>query len=118
MNAKEEILEELGDMQLSLEDDRVIGYDHVFNRIREILSTHELVPIDNTPSFDPERCGFHCSAMIPGTWFNELARIDHVENQILIEASRVRCNAPWPATHSAGVALLKAHELYMPDTKE
>lgn len=53
MNAREEI-EQAAKI---IETYEIPGSAGIVKSIREILATHELVPIDETP-FDPERCGF------------------------------------------------------------
>lgn len=107
MTPKEEILEELGDMELSLEDDRVLNAPPAaIKRIREILSRHELVPIDDTP-FDPERLGFKLKGK--DSWEVGKHVLTRHESYLGIEEifGALECYCPWPATHSAGIALLK-----------
>lgn len=76
--------------------------------IREILATHKLVPIDNTP-FDPERCGWD---FVNGSWYflsTELRKFEGINGlRLIVEAAKgFMWNAPWPATHSDGVRLLQ-----------
>lgn len=76
--------------------------------LSEILATHELVPIDNTP-FDPERCGW---SFVNGSWYSLGVELRKFEGRnglriVIEDAEGFMWNAPWPATHSDGVRLLQ-----------
>lgn len=86
--------------------------------LRRIISTNELVPIDNTP-FDPERCGFRRRIeMDPMStvysreyytitwWMDGSWRIDGYLIQGTINQSGEWIFPSWP-THSDGVRLLQ-----------
>jgi len=86
--------------------DRTLGSGK--GKIREILQTHELVPIDNTP-FDPERCGW---SFVNGSWYSLGVELRKFEGRnglriVIEDAEGFMWNAPWPATHSDGVRLLQ-----------
>ena len=84
--------------------------------MREILATHELVPIDNTP-FDRERCGWAPSigvnGVVPNSWINFRKHtvndmMERIGDRLELDskAKHLLLNIPWPATHSDGVRLL------------
>ena len=103
MTPREEIEKKL----TNLERVREVTYGD-FKRIREILTTHELVPIDNTP-FDPERCGW---SFVNGSWYSLGVELRKFEGRnglriVIEDAEGFMWNAPWPATHSDGVRLLQ-----------
>lgn len=99
MTPREEIKKRLKEMD----------YDFVHtDRIREILATHELTPIDNTP-FDPERCGWTRRGHL---YENKDAGVnlykfesDQMEIRWTGYADSVL--VPWPANHTDGVRLLQ-----------
>ena len=107
----EQILEHLRDAESHVQIDRLEG--HV-DRIREILATHELVPIDNTP-FDPERCGWRLVCLIPVGYHKD--QDGQLQYSIIQqeEDGRMKIESmdgwewvcPWPAKHSDGVRLLQ-----------
>lgn len=103
MTPKEEIKKTLS----NLERVREVAYGD-FKRIREILATHELVPIDDSP-FDPERCGWTRRGHL---YENKDAGV----NLYKFEADQMEIRwtgyadsvlVPWPANHSDGVRLLQ-----------
>lgn len=112
MTPREEIEKKLS----NLERVREVAYGD-FKRIREILATHELVPIDNTP-FDPERCGFTKDSQHAWDIIYRNSRGDSFARQgnLLVmwaddkveegNESAGRFTVDWP-NHSDGVRLLQ-----------
>lgn len=105
MNAKQEILEIIDytrrqkDLPLTcLETDR----------IRTILETHELVPVDTRP-FDPALCGFVKIQNTLEDWTNGKYEISYRKGVGLIERleGSFIFGFPWPETQSAGRKLLE-----------
>lgn len=82
--------------------------------LRRIISTHELVPIDNTP-FDPERCGWKLVCMIPVGYHKDRDGRLHYSIIQQEEDGKMKIESmdgeewvcPWPANHSDGVRLLQ-----------
>lgn len=105
MNAKQEILEIIDytrrqkDLPLTcLETDR----------IRAILETHELVPVDTRP-FDPTLCGL--KLIYEGdkmkSWDSGRHIVRDIDGCITLQAKAADTGVPWPATQSDGETLLR-----------
>ena len=83
-------------------------------RIRAIIETHTLEPIDSR-AFDPTLCGFARISGHPIWHRNDYSIIvSKIENQTAkqitvkeLMGGLVVCVAPWPATQSDGERLLK-----------
>lgn len=114
MDAKQEILDLLAllrdwesHVQVGLIEDRV-------DRIRAILETHDLVPVDTRP-FDPTLCGF--MLVYEGdkikSWESErhfLRRVDGYDRGRACVTLQARADddmVVWPATQSDGETLLR-----------
>jgi len=79
------------------------------DRIRTILETHTLEPIDDRP-FDPTLCGFVRENLVTtlGTYYRSgIVEIAQVEDRIQVWTTKKICDAPWPATQSEGERMLK-----------
>lgn len=102
MNPKQEILEMLPQGAIRR------------SRIRAILETHELVPVDTRP-FDPTLCGFehtyHEDGQTPDArqWSNGdyVITRDGDDGHLEEIAGAGQMGFPWPATQSDGKKLLE-----------
>jgi hypothetical protein len=81
-------------------------------KIQEILSTHKLIPIDNS-SFDPTTCGFR-STNIPNEWISKdnKLQLNLYDGKIWLKDLREPytlyfANIPCP-NHSRGIELLNS----------
>jgi len=114
MNAKQEILDALAIAEVYLNADQPFTAEARLGRIRAILETHTLEPIDDRP-FDPTLCGFARISGHPIWHRNDYSIIvSKIENQTAkqitvkeLMGGLVVCVAPWPATQSDGERLLR-----------
>ena len=79
-----------------------------YNRIRAILETHTLEPIDDRP-FDPTLCGL--ILIYEGdkmkSWESSRHIVRNIDGCITLQAKAADTAVPWPATQSDGERLLK-----------